>query len=193
MGAVRDRDEQILGLANVVKVVAVHILRRLPRSYCLEDLIQVGWIGAIRAVDRYQGNLGASLSTYARHVIWGTMMDYLREDDFLSRTERHKMRGEVVPLPISLADLDISYISHCHSEDRLLSSLLATVDMGHLIKKSGLSHRDRGVLYRYGEEPTRDIANDLGVTPGRVWQIYQGATQSLRRAKARGAVGGVRP
>lgn len=179
------RSEQILGLEKIVNAIAVDIFRRIPRSFCLDDLIQAGWIGAIRAVDRYDEKFSASLNTYARHVIWGAVMDYLREGDFLTRTQRQKVREEIVPLPVSLTGLEASHIPCNRNDDRLLSSLLAAADTSHLLKLADLSPRERIVVHRYGEDPTREIARDLSVSLGRVWQIHERATQLLRAAASR--------
>lgn len=178
---VMGRDEQILELAHVVKVSALQIFPRLPRSYHLDDLIQAGWIGAIHAVDRYDSKFGASLRTYARHVIWGAMLDHLRKDDYLPRSQRRK---EIVERPLSLEVLGAD-VAYSQNEDRLLSSLLAAVDVHLLIKRSGLSSRERTVLCRYGEDPTCEIAGELNISTGRVRQINTRAIELLRKAKTR--------
>ncbi len=54
----------------------------------LEDLVQVGTIGLINAVDRYEPNHGAQFETYATHLISGEIRHYLRDSTFLIRTPR---------------------------------------------------------------------------------------------------------
>lgn len=44
----------------------------------LPDLVQCGWLGAIEAAARYEPTRGARLSTFARHRIRGSMIDFLR-------------------------------------------------------------------------------------------------------------------
>lgn len=54
----------------------------------LEDLVQVGNIGLINAIDRYQPGHGAQFETYATHLISGEIRHYLRDSVSLIRTPR---------------------------------------------------------------------------------------------------------
>lgn len=51
----------------------------------LEDLIQEGYIGLINAVDLFDINRGVKFTTYASHVVTGTIQHYLRDKGKLIR------------------------------------------------------------------------------------------------------------
>jgi len=70
----------------LVKRIANHLVAKLPPHIEVEDLIQVGLIGLLKAKDDYQSDSGASFSTYATIRIRGAMMDELRTRDWLPRS-----------------------------------------------------------------------------------------------------------
>jgi RNA polymerase sigma factor for flagellar operon FliA len=58
-----------------------------------EDLIQVGCIGLIQALDGFDPQAGASFETYARLRIRGAMLDELRRMDWLSKQSRQRWKA----------------------------------------------------------------------------------------------------
>jgi RNA polymerase sigma factor for flagellar operon FliA len=67
-------------------------MARLPASVEVDDLIQVGLIGLMDAVERFDGSQGAQFESYATQRIRGSMLDDLREADWLPRHIRQKSR-----------------------------------------------------------------------------------------------------
>ena len=60
------------------------LVRRVARRFAgtdepLEDLVQVGTIGLIKAVDRYDGGRGIDLGAYATPAIAGEIRHHLRD------------------------------------------------------------------------------------------------------------------
>ena len=85
-------DEQVTKYAPLVKRIAYHMMARLPASVEVDDLIQAGLIGLLDAVGRFDGNQGAQFESYATQRIRGSMLDELREADWLPRHVRQKSR-----------------------------------------------------------------------------------------------------
>jgi RNA polymerase sigma-B factor len=76
------------------------LVRGLARKFAsrgqpVEDLIQVGCIGLIKAVDRFDLDRGVELSTYATPTILGEIKRYFRD------------KGWAVKVPRSLQDLNV--------------------------------------------------------------------------------------
>jgi len=86
------QDEQVVKYAPLVKRIAYHMMARLPASVEVDDLIQVGLIGLMDAVGRFDGTQGAQFESYATQRIRGAMLDELREADWLPRHVRQKSR-----------------------------------------------------------------------------------------------------
>ncbi len=85
-------DDVIRRYLPLVKRIAYHMMARLPASVEVDDLIQVGLIGLMDAVDRFDGSQGAQFESYATQRIRGAMLDDLRDADWLPRHIRQKSR-----------------------------------------------------------------------------------------------------
>ena len=86
------KDEVIQQHLSLVKRIAYHMMARLPASVEVDDLIQVGLIGLMDAIERFDGTQGAQFESYATQRIRGSMLDDLREADWLPRHIRQKSR-----------------------------------------------------------------------------------------------------
>jgi RNA polymerase sigma factor, FliA/WhiG family len=86
-------DDAIRQYLPLVKRIAYHMMARLPASVEVDDLIQVGLIGLMDAVDRFDGSQGAQFESYATQRIRGAMLDDLRDADWLPRHIRQKSRA----------------------------------------------------------------------------------------------------
>jgi RNA polymerase sigma factor for flagellar operon FliA len=89
-----EAQQQQLVLAHLdeVKQVARSILRRLPSSVQLDDLIQAGSIGLIDAARRFGPDRNLPFRQYARIRITGAIFDSLRELDWASRYFRTRQQ-----------------------------------------------------------------------------------------------------
>lgn len=86
----RRRDELVRKHAGLVKKVAYRLLYRLPPSVEVEDLISVGTIGLLHAIDNFDAAKNTRFESYAEFRIKGAMLDELRTYDFMSRSARGK-------------------------------------------------------------------------------------------------------
>ena len=86
------KEDLIRQHAPLVKKIAYHLMARLPASVEVDDLIQVGLIGLMDALERFDGNQSAQFESYATQRIRGAMLDDLRDADWLPRHIRQKSR-----------------------------------------------------------------------------------------------------
>jgi len=75
-----------------VKRIVQRIANHLPASVDVEDLMNVGVMGLIQAVDRFDPKRDNKFMTYAIFRIKGAVLSELRSRDFLSRSSRRKLR-----------------------------------------------------------------------------------------------------
>ena len=87
------RDQLITEYLPYVKRIVNRIAIHLPPTVEKEDLYQVGIIGLIQAVDRYDPSCDNKFTTFASYRIRGAVLSELRSRDFLSRQNRKKIRG----------------------------------------------------------------------------------------------------
>lgn len=100
-GDMEARDELVLSNMGLVKSIA---RRYAGRGQDMDDLIQIGLIGLIKAVDRFDLEYEVQFSTYAVPLITGELRRFLR-DDGLVKVSRNlksiyykaeKYRNEVI-------------------------------------------------------------------------------------------------
>ena len=83
-----------------------HCARRfLNRGEPLEDLVQVGTIGLIKAVDRYDAQRGVEFSTYAVPTILGEIKRHFRDKGWAIRVPR---RLQELRMSIATATADLA-------------------------------------------------------------------------------------
>ena len=87
-----NRDQLITEYLPYVKRIVQRIAVHLPASIDIDDLMNVGVIGLIQAVDRYDPKRDNKFMTYAAFRIKGAVLSELRARDFLSRSNRRKIR-----------------------------------------------------------------------------------------------------
>jgi len=85
------RDKIVMQYTNLVESVARRFLGSCEH---LEDLVQEGYVGLVRSVDKYDPNMGVKFSTYATHFIIGEIKHYLRD------------KGKIIKEPAWLQELN---------------------------------------------------------------------------------------
>ncbi len=86
------REQLILKYLPYVKRIVNRIAIHLPPNVDTEDLMNVGVIGLIQAIDRYDDSRDNKFTTYAAFRIRGAVLSELRSRDYLSRSNRRKIR-----------------------------------------------------------------------------------------------------
>lgn len=86
------REQIILHYLPHVKRIVQRIAGHLPQSVEIDDLLNVGVIGLIQAIERYDPDRDNKFMTYATFRIRGAVLSELRSKDYISRTNRRKVR-----------------------------------------------------------------------------------------------------
>ena len=118
------REELITRYLPLVRSLA---RRFASRGQPVEDLIQVGCIGLIKAVDRFDLDRGVELSTYATPTILGEIKRYFRD------------KGWAVKVPRSLQDLNVRLNRVMES---LTTELRRSPTIGELAAATGASEEE---------------------------------------------------
>jgi len=85
------RDQLILKYAPLVKYTVGRITAKLPIPAAdREDLVHVGIIGLISALEKFDPSRNVQFETYARFRIRGAVLDELRARDWVPRSVRNK-------------------------------------------------------------------------------------------------------
>ncbi|MBO1224795.1 MAG: FliA/WhiG family RNA polymerase sigma factor [Candidatus Scalindua sediminis] len=84
------RDKLIIEHLPLVKYVVGKIMICLPSHVDREDLIESGILGLIEAAGKFNVKKQVKFKTYAFHRIRGSILDYLRLQDWVPRSVREK-------------------------------------------------------------------------------------------------------
>ncbi len=87
------RAELIEHYAYLVKITAGRIISKLPPSLEREDLISAGIVGLVKAVDQFDVNRQVKFETYAIALVRGAILEMLREDDWVPRSVRERLKA----------------------------------------------------------------------------------------------------
>jgi len=143
---IKEKDDFVDEFAPLVKRIAYHMMAKLPASVQVDDLIQAGMIGLLDAISRYEGSYGRQFESYAAQRIRGSILDELRDADWLPRSIRKKMRQ------IELAVAKLEQQNGCApGEQELADELQISLDEYHSTLQSA-----RGAQLIYYEDFQQD-------------------------------------
>jgi RNA polymerase sigma factor for flagellar operon FliA len=103
---------------DLVKKAVYSISKNLPKYIEEDDLMQVGYIGLVKAAQNYTGENGAKFSTYAYYRVRGSIYDEIRSSDWKPR--RAQKRTKL----IALAVLSLEKDGNEHPSDQQIANLL---------------------------------------------------------------------
>lgn len=87
---IQSRDQLIMQYYPMVRRISFRMVRRLPRHVDVEDLVNIGMLGLIDAVDRFEPGRAQSFSAYARIRVQGAIVDEMRKNDWVPRSVRDR-------------------------------------------------------------------------------------------------------
>jgi RNA polymerase sigma factor for flagellar operon FliA len=101
----RSRQELITAYIPLVRKTAYRLVARLPRHVEVEELVSIGMLGLINAVDRYDPEQAVSFPLFAKIRVQGAILDALREQDWVPRSVRdlgHRLNDVRAQLRVAL-------------------------------------------------------------------------------------------
>ena len=174
--------------------LVAHVVKKYQSpDYDMEDLISVGTIGLIKAVNTFRADKGSRLGTYAAKCVENEVLMLLRANKKLSREVSLfepigvDKDGEAVSL------VDILELDHKAAIDTMI--LKQDVKELYQAFESCLTDTEKTVIrLRYGlfrgkEHTQREIAARLGISRPYVSRIEKRAIEKIRREFERGAGG----
>jgi RNA polymerase sigma-B factor len=172
-GDLRARERLIEAYLPLVRSLARRLAYRGER---FEDLVQVGAIGLIKAVDRFEPARGVGFGAYATPNILGEMRRHLRDRSALIRVPRREQetRMEVIRTPLSLAEVE-----PLGGDDALGSS----DDRVSVASGLGRLHRRerQAVRCRYFADMSQsEIAQRLGISRTQTSRLLASGLEKLR-------------
>jgi RNA polymerase sigma factor FliA len=92
LGDAKARGAIIDQYAYLVKITAGRVVSNLPPSLERDDLVSAGVVGLIKAVDQFDFSRQVKFETYAIALIRGAILEMLREEDWVPRSVRERVK-----------------------------------------------------------------------------------------------------
>lgn len=156
----------------------------LNRGYDKEDLYQIGSIGFIKAVKRFNLNLGYKLSTFAVPYIMGEIKKFLRDDGIIKISRNIKELGIKIRIDSINSEIfengnkeKLEQISNKIDEQ---SKIVERLSLENMIKS--LDNRDKKIIdLRYFKCKTQsEVAKILGISQVQVSRIERKILDNMK-------------
>lgn len=178
-----DKAKAIL-IEHNLRLVA-HIAKKYTApGTCQDDLISIGTIGLIKAVNTYSGKKSTRLATYAARCIENEILMSIRSSK--------RLKQEIslsLPIGVDKDGNEISFNDILGTDtDEIIDSIDHKIRVGklHSAVKECLTPREQQVIiYRYGldgggQRPQREIAEALGISRSYISRIEKKALDKLK-------------
>ena len=172
------RSEVIEGYLPLVTRIARHFSNRGEQ---VEDLIQVGTVAMIRAVDRCDPERVGQLTAYVSRCVDGELRRHLRDHASVVRIPRRLQQPDVPagarpPAPISLDTAAETVADLVRTEDLSVARALVAAAAG------SLDTRERRVvaLRYFFDLSQEEIGNDVGLSQVHVSRLLGRAIEKMR-------------
>ncbi|MCI5797576.1 MAG: RNA polymerase sporulation sigma factor SigK [Firmicutes bacterium] len=179
-----DKKAKDILISHNLRLVA-HIVKKYSGAGEADDLISVGSIGLIKAINSFEYGKGTQLSTYAARCI---------ENEILMLIRVSKKHKQTMSLQECLGEdkdgndielMDIIPTIEGEVEDVVESNILSE-KMSALIKKVLPDREYEIIKYRYGLEncpalPQREVAQKLGISRSYISRLETKALETIRK------------
>ena len=181
-GSIEARDKLI---SHNLRLVA-HVAKKYQGSFDQDDLISVGTIGLIKAINTYREGLGTQLATYTARCIENEILMLLRAD---KKKKNTLSLSDVVGTDKDGNQLTLMDLLSIDDES-VFNQVEKTVKSGKLttLLKSVLDEREyRIMVLRYGLNgnvplPQREVSKLLKISRSYVSRIEKKAVIKLQKA-----------
>lgn len=166
--------------------LVAHIVKKYSGSNEADDLISVGSIGLIKAINSFEYGKGTQLSTYAARCI---------ENEILMLLRLNKKHSKIISIQDSLGqdkdgnEIDLMDIISDINEDSIVDTVSNNIlsDKINAIVKASLPKREAEIVrYRYGLEnypilTQREIAKKLGISRSYISRLETKALDTIKQ------------
>lgn len=166
--------------------LVVHIIKKYYANYSdQDDLISIGTIGLIKAVNSFDADKGTRLATYAARCVENEILMYFRgqkkSSQDISMSEPIDMDSEGNPLTLS----DIIYTDDNIADD--IDKRMKLQKLHKLITEMKDPREKEIIIKRYGLDgrlplTQREVADRLSISRSYVSRIEKKALHDLRKA-----------
>jgi len=175
-----DEEAKNILIERNLRLVA-HVIKKFNTNLDKEDLISIGTIGLIKAINTFRIDCGTRLATYAARCI---------ENEILMHFRSLKNRQEVSlqePLGVDQEGNEISFEDILYYEDSIIQQVensVLTERIKEIINRKLRKQEKRVIIMRYGLEgerryTQREVASRMGISRSYVSRIEKKAIEKI--------------
>lgn len=161
-----ERDALVVSNVGLIYMV----LRRFPtKGYEQEDLFQIGVIGLIKAIDKFDLSKELSFSTYAVPMIIGEIRRFLRDDGMIHVSRQIKDNARKIAVvkeelkKTQNCDPTLEQLMHATglSIDEILMAMEATTEIESIYQPIGSTNDEKQMILLDQLEDTKESEREL--------------------------------
>ena len=184
LSAKGDKDAKEILVKHNLRLVA-HIAKKYANSGDNDELISIGSIGLIKAVESFKSDKGTSLATYASRCIENEILMTMRT------TKKHRSNVSLnEPIGVDKDGNELVFMDMLESDQNVIEDVENSIMMEKLtaITKSVLDKREYEIIkMRYGLENTgaltqREVAKKFNISRSYVSRIEKKALEKIKKS-----------
>lgn len=184
LSAKGDKDAKEILVKHNLRLVA-HIAKKYANYGDNEELISIGSIGLIKAVESFKSDKGTSLATYASRCIENEILMTMRT------TKKHRSNVSLnEPIGVDKDGNELVIMDMLESDQNVIEDVENSIMMEKLtaITKSVLDKREYEIIkMRYGLENTgaltqREVAKKFNISRSYVSRIEKKALEKIKKS-----------
>lgn len=184
LSAKGDKDAKEILVKHNLRLVA-HIAKKYANYGDNDELISIGSIGLIKAVESFKSDKGTSLATYASRCIENEILMTMRT------TKKHRSNVSLnEPIGVDKDGNELVIIDMLESDQNVIEDVENSIMMEKLtaITKSVLDKREYEIIkMRYGLENTgaltqREVAKKFNISRSYVSRIEKKALEKIKKS-----------
>ena len=184
LSAKGDKDAKEILVKHNLRLVA-HIAKKYANYGDNDELISIGSIGLIKAVESFKSDKGTSLATYASRCIENEILMTMRT------TKKHRSNVSLnEPIGVDKDENELVIMDMLESDQNVIEDVENSIMMEKLtaITKSVLDKREYEIIkMRYGLENTgaltqREVAKKFNISRSYVSRIEKKALEKIKKS-----------
>mgnify|MGYP002869944942 CR=1 FL=1 len=177
-----DKEARNKLILHNLRLIAYIVKKFETTNHDVDDLIGIGTIGLIKAVDSYSKNKNVKLTTYAAKCIENEILMYFRADKKNSKNVyiyegiSYDKEGNEITILDVLQTPDPNFLDEIYKNDNIVLlkkylNLLTPREKEIIVKRYGLNNTK--------EQTQKEIAEQLGISRSYVSRIEKRATTKI--------------
>ena len=162
------------------------VVKRFQGRGCeMEDLVQIGSIGLLKAIDKFDSSYDVKFSTYAVPLIAGEIKRFLRDEEMILALES-SAQVESIYRPVYQGDgSDVLLMDKLEEKENANERVLNHMLLEQLLKLLGEQERQLIDLRYFHDKTQMETARELGISQVQVSRMEKKILQKMR-GKAQG-------